>query len=167
MPPVSVPVASLAPGLLPSVLLPSGLLPSDVLASGLALPAVPASSTSPMTSPTRTVEPLSAACRVMMPATGEGTSTVTLSVSSSTSGWSTSTRAPTGCSQLAMMASVMDSPRAGTLIELGMVVSRSEGGRRRSGQARLAKASSRISLRSRAWLSGEPVAGLALAARPT
>jgi hypothetical protein len=135
----------------------AGLSEGAGLAGSLA-----AVSTSPMTSPTRTVAPLAAPWLVRMPATGEGTSTVTLSVSSSTRGWSTSTRAPTGCSQLAMMASVMDSPRAGTLIELGM-------GTRSRGrcQARLAKASSRMSLRSSAWLSGEPVAGEAEATRPT
>jgi hypothetical protein len=56
-----------------------------------------------------------------VPATGAGTSTVTLSVSSSTSGSSTATGSPTAFIHFATVASVTDSPSAGTLISVVIV----------------------------------------------
>jgi len=56
----------------------------------------------------------------MVPATLAFTSTVTLSVSSSQRGWSTATLSPAFTSHLATVASVTDSPRAGTLISTAM-----------------------------------------------
>ena len=52
----------------------------------------------------------------MTPATGEGTSRLTLSVSSSTSGSSTATLSPTFFSHFATVASLTDSPSFGTRI---------------------------------------------------
>ena len=56
----------------------------------------------------------------MLPATEALTSTVTLSVSSSHSGWSIATASPAFTSHLATVASVTDSPSAGTLISTAM-----------------------------------------------
>src|SRR6185295_3068642 len=56
--------------------------------------------------------------RSSTPAAGEGTSTLTLSVSSSTTGSSCLTVSPSFFSQRAMVASVTDSPMAGTLIAM-------------------------------------------------
>src|SRR5262249_35582623 len=52
------------------------------------------------------------------PADGAGTSIVTLSVSSSTSGSSTATASPAFLNHLPMVASVTDSPRVGTRISV-------------------------------------------------
>ena len=56
----------------------------------------------------------------MLPATAAFTSTVTLSVSSSHRGWSIVTASPTFTNHLATVASVTDSPSAGTLISTDM-----------------------------------------------
>ena len=51
-----------------------------------------------------------------VPVKGEGTSTLTLSVSNSTKGSSESTSSPTCLSHLDTVASVTDSPNDGTII---------------------------------------------------
>src|SRR5215469_3891668 len=70
----------------------------------------------PRSVPTATVSPSLAAISASTPAAGAGTSIVTLSVSSSTSGSSTATAAPGFLNHLPMVASVTDSPSAGTRI---------------------------------------------------
>src|SRR5215472_15051815 len=77
----------------------------------------------PSTAPTATVSPSLAAMSASTPAAGAGTSIVTLSVSSSTSGSSTATASPGCLNHLPMVASVTDSPNAGTRIS-AMVQSR-------------------------------------------
>src|ERR1700749_3092596 len=59
----------------------------------------------------------------MEPAAGAGTSTVTLSVSSSSSGSSRATLSPSFLNQRATVASVTDSPIAGTLISTVILIS--------------------------------------------
>ena len=54
------------------------------------------------------------------PAAGAGTSTVTLSVSSSTSGSSTATASPGFLNHCPTVASVTDSPSAGTMISIAI-----------------------------------------------
>src|SRR3546814_8184824 len=58
----------------------------------------------------------------MTPATGEGTSTATLSVSRLAIGSSTATASPGCLSHWLSVASVTDSPMAGTLISLAISV---------------------------------------------
>src|SRR6266849_9686582 len=70
----------------------------------------------PSSAPTATVSPSLAAMSARTPAAGAGTSIVTLSVSSSTSGSSTATASPGCLNHLPMVASVTDSPSAGTRI---------------------------------------------------
>src|SRR5215470_11887455 len=70
----------------------------------------------PSKAPTATVSPSLAAISPSTPAAGAGTSIVTLSVSSSTSGSSTATGSPGCLNHLPMVASVTDSPSAGTRI---------------------------------------------------
>ena len=70
----------------------------------------------PRSAPTATVSPSLTATSVSTPAAGAGTSIVTLSVSSSTSGSSTATTSPAFLNHLPIVASVTDSPRAGTRI---------------------------------------------------
>src|SRR6516162_4035214 len=70
----------------------------------------------PRSVPTATVSPSLAAISASTPAAGAGTSIVTLSVSSSTSGSSTATASPGFLNHLQMVASVTDSPSAGTRI---------------------------------------------------
>src|SRR5467141_3820042 len=70
----------------------------------------------PSSAPTATVSPSLAAISASTPAAGAGTSIVTLSVSSSTSGSSTATGSPGCLNHLPMVASVTDSPSAGTRI---------------------------------------------------
>jgi len=77
----------------------------------------------PSSAPTATVSPSFAAISPSVPAAGAGTSIVTLSVSSSTSGSSTATGSPGFLNHLPMVASVTDSPSVGTRIS-AMVVFR-------------------------------------------
>src|SRR5581483_9560443 len=70
----------------------------------------------PMMLPTATVAPSSARISASTPAALAFTSSVVLSVSISTSGSSTATRSPGFLSHFATVASVTDSPSAGTLI---------------------------------------------------
>jgi len=65
-----------------------------------------------------------------VPAAGAFTSTVTLSVSSSTSGSSASIVAPAAFSQRATVAEVTLSPRVGTLISVAMAADPVLSGRR-------------------------------------
>src|SRR6185312_15888024 len=81
----------------------------------------PPSPIRPSTAPTATLLPSPATTSVSVPAAGALTSSVTLSVSSSTSGSSIATTSPGCFSQRATVASVTDSPSAGTLISVGML----------------------------------------------
>ena len=80
--------------------------------AGLA-PAAP-SSTRAKSAPTSTVSPSAAMISPSLPATGDGTSNVTLSVSSSTIGSSAATASPAFFIQRAIVASLTDSPSVGT-----------------------------------------------------
>src|SRR5215510_7387900 len=84
-------------------------------AVGLAAAPAP-SSMRPSRAPTATVEPSLAAMSDRTPAAGAGTSMVTLSVSSSTTGSSAATASPGCLNQRPIVASVTDSPRVGTRI---------------------------------------------------
>src|SRR6185503_3134839 len=99
-------------------------------AAGLAAPApAPPASIWQSTPPTCTVAPSSTARSTMVPATVAFPSTVTLSVSSSHNGWSIATASPAFTIHLETVASVTDSPSAGTLISTAMLVSSAEGER--------------------------------------
>src|SRR5260370_23821820 len=82
-----------------------------------AAPAAP-SLLCPSNAPTATVSPSLAVISPSVPADGAGTSMVTLSVSSSTSGSSTATGSPAFLNQRPMVASVTDSPSVGTRISV-------------------------------------------------
>jgi hypothetical protein len=71
--------------------------------------------------PTPTVAPSAASIASITPAAGAGTSSVTLSVSSSTSGSSAATWSPTFLNHLPTVASLTDSPSVGTLISVAML----------------------------------------------
>ena len=86
-------------------------------AAGFAALAAP-SLICPSSAPTATVSPSLAAISPSTPADGAGTSMVTLSVSSSTSGSSTATASPAFLNQRPMVASVTDSPSVGTRISV-------------------------------------------------
>ncbi len=75
----------------------------------------------PSTLPTAVAMPAGTRISDSTPALGAGTSTVTSSVSSSTSGSSIATASPGFLSHLATVASVTDSPRAGTRISMAIV----------------------------------------------
>src|SRR5579859_211364 len=77
---------------------------------------------SPSSAPTATVSPSLTAMLAKTPAAGAGTSKVTLSVSSSTNGSSTATASPSFLNHLPIVASVTDSPRAGTRISAMIAV---------------------------------------------
>ena len=79
------------------------------------------SSTRASSAPTSTVTPSLAMISDSVPATGEGTSKVTLSVSNSTMGSSCLTASPACFIQEAMVASLTDSPSVGTTISIAMV----------------------------------------------
>ena len=72
--------------------------------------------TVPSKEPTFTVSPSLTAILPSTPLVGEGTSTFTLSVSSSTSGSSAKTSSPCDFSHFDTVASVTDSPNVGTVI---------------------------------------------------
>src|SRR5437879_6019658 len=91
-------------------------------AAGLAAAPAAPSLICPSKAPTATVSPSLALISPSVPADGAGTSMVTLSVSSSTSGSSTATASPGFLNQRPMVASVTDSPSVGTRISV-MVVS--------------------------------------------
>ena len=71
-------------------------------------------------SPTRTVSPSAAITSVNVPASSDGTSMLTLSVSSSTMASPFSTWSPGCLSHVATVPSVMDSANSGTLISITM-----------------------------------------------
>src|SRR3984957_9165836 len=77
-------------------------------------------SSTPSNAPTSTSLPSGKLIAVSTPAVGDETSTVTLSVSSSTSGSSAATVSPGCFIQRAIVAVVTLSPRAGTLISVGI-----------------------------------------------
>src|SRR5207342_2919792 len=66
------------------------------------------------TAPTATLSPSLTSCSVSTPATGDGTSTLTLSVSRLAIGSSAATASPGFFSHWASVPSVIDSPSAGT-----------------------------------------------------
>jgi len=70
----------------------------------------------PSSAPTSTSVPSATAGSSITPADGAFTSTVTLSVSSSTTGSSAATRSPAFFSQRATVAVVTLSPRVGTMM---------------------------------------------------
>ena len=74
----------------------------------------------PSTAPTATVAPSLTRISESTPATLAFTSSVVLSVSISTKGSSTVTASPAFLSHFATVASVTDSPSAGTLISVAM-----------------------------------------------
>src|SRR6185503_11143963 len=76
----------------------------------------------PSRAPTATVSPSLAEISPSVPAAGAGTSIVTLSVSSSTSGSSTATGSPGFLNHFPIVASVTDSPSVGTRISAIKVV---------------------------------------------
>src|SRR6266550_7614995 len=96
-----------------------GAVGAAVLAGAAAVlaPAAP-SLICPSNAPTATVSPSLAVISPSVPADGAGTSMVTLSVSSSTSGSSTATGSPAFLNQRPMVASVTDSPSVGTRISV-------------------------------------------------
>ena len=77
----------------------------------------------PRTAPTSTVRPSATSMAPRTPAAAAGTSSVILSVSSSTRGSSTATASPADLSHLETVASVTDSPSAGTTIWVAIVPS--------------------------------------------
>ena len=79
-----------------------------------AAPAVAFSSIRAMAAPTATVSPSATSCSVRTPATGAGTSTLTLSVSRLAIGSSAATASPGFFSHCASVPSVIDSPSVGT-----------------------------------------------------
>jgi hypothetical protein len=83
-------------------------------------PAAPSAITH-STAPTCVVSPSATLISDSAPTAVEFTSTVTLSVSSSHSASSMATASPTFLNHLATVASVTDSPRAGTLISVAMI----------------------------------------------
>src|SRR5438445_9946739 len=87
-------------------------------AAGLAAAPAAPSLICPSKAPTATVSPSLATMSPRVPADGAGTSMVTLSVSSSTSGSSTATGSPAFLNQRPMVASVTDSPSVGTRISV-------------------------------------------------
>ena len=91
-------------------------------AAGFAAGSAPAapSPIRPRTAPTDTSAPESAAISLITPAAVALTSRVTLSVSNSTMGSSTSTLSPTDFSHFATVASVTDSPSWGTTISVAI-----------------------------------------------
>ena len=72
----------------------------------------------PSTAPGVTVDPVSTPIEARTPAAGALTSSVTLSVSSSTSGSSALTASPGFLNHLATVASLTDSPSVGTLMSV-------------------------------------------------
>src|SRR5271169_4414003 len=90
-------------------------------AADLGVAAAPPSLICPSNAPTATVSPSLATISPSVPAEGAGTSMVTLSVSSSTNGSSTATASPAFLNQRPMVASVTDSPSAGTRISVMML----------------------------------------------
>src|SRR6516225_1183715 len=76
----------------------------------------------PRSAPIATVCPVEAAISLNTPAPGALTSSVTLSVSSSTSGSSARTDSPAFLNHLPTVASLIDSPSAGTRISMAMAI---------------------------------------------
>ena len=142
--------------------------------------AAPPPAITPSTAPISTLAPSPTRISPSVPASGALTSTVTLSVSSSTTGSSTSTASPTDLSHRPTVASVIDSPRAGTVISAVMTISfaRRLRVRRRPAAARdesmprafsphSVSASSTSFLCPSSCLASRPDAGAAASSRPT
>src|SRR5579859_5573126 len=97
----------------------STLAAGAAAAGAAAAPAAPSAIT-PRRPPTATLVPSGADISLSTPFAGDGTSTVTLSVSNSISVSSILTLSPTFFSQRATVPSVTDSPRGGTLISVAI-----------------------------------------------
>ena len=82
------------------------------------------SAITPNSAPTSTVAPSAMVISAKVPAAGALTSRVTLSVSNSTNGSSAATPSPACRIHFATVASVTDSPKAGTLISVAISSSR-------------------------------------------
>src|SRR3546814_7771162 len=74
-----------------------------------------------MSAPTSTVSPSLTTCSPIVPATGDGTSTATLSVSRLAMGSSAFTASPGFFSHWPRVASVMDSPSVGTTTSVAIL----------------------------------------------
>src|SRR5262245_38654978 len=98
----------------------AGAAAGAAAALGAAPACAPAPSIAPSTVPTATVPPCGTTMSVRTPADGAGTSIVPLSVSSSTKGSSAATASPGCLNHCPTVASVTDSPSAGTLISMAM-----------------------------------------------
>ena len=132
--------------------MPAGATPSSITA---------------MTAPTATVSPTAARCSVRTPATGEGTSTATLSVSRLAIGSSSATASPGCLSHSPMVPSVTDSPMVGTLTSVLMFLfPQAFFLRRISVRTEVPSACAISAACSLAWRLARPVAGEALALRP-
>src|SRR3546814_669104 len=120
----SAPAAGCACGLSVSVVASafsgSGFSGAGFLGSGFFAGAPAPSPMRPSRAPTSTLAPAAAITSNSTPATEALTSKVTLSVSSSTIGSSTATASPGCFSHWATVASVTDSPRAGTTISVAI-----------------------------------------------
>ena len=116
------------------------------------------SSIDPNTEPMATVVPCCTLMSPNMPAAGAGTSTVTLSVSSSTSGSSALTVSPGFLNHWPTVASVTDSPSAGTRISIGIFA---------TPQSVSERACPTSAFCSWLCLLASPVAVAAVAGRPT
>ena len=135
--------------------------------------AFPLSSTRAITAPTATVSPALTSCSASTPATGEVTSTLTLSVSSSAIPSSAATASPGFLSQLASVPSVIDSPSGGTSTSVATVFPYSAAtapGRSLAGASPLVEgwpsAAAISAACSARWRLARPVAGEAPASRP-
>ncbi len=125
--------------------------------AGAGLAPAPFASIVASTAPTLTTAPFLTLISERTPAAGAGTSSVTLSVSSSTSGSSAATVSPTFLNHEPTVASVTDSPRVGTRISVAMDDSLFRYS---------AKASSRKACSWATCFAMRPVAVAAAAARP-
>src|SRR5262249_36560115 len=147
----------------------AGFEPGAGAGSGAVADGVPDGSIVPTAAPMSTVCP-SATPIFSTPEPGAGTTVVALSVSSSRSGSPAWTEEPSAFSQRDTIPSEIDSPTLGTVIGMADImhsqlsVDRVE--ETRCGTA-APTAASTISACSRSWTALEPVAGLALASRPT
>ncbi len=126
---------------------PSAPRPGREPAAGAAAP--PASW--PSSAPIDTVWPVSAVISLSTPAPGAFTSSVTLSVSSSTSGSSARTASPAFLNHLPTVASVIDSPSVGTRISIAILIAPQGALLIRVLRNRSGRAAGSAAPRSRAW----------------
>src|SRR6476469_8557200 len=102
---------------------PAGLVvASEAAWAGADTAAVAPASIRAISAPTATVSPSLTSCSVSTPPTGEGTSTVTLSVSKLAIGSSSATASPGCFNHWASVPSVIDSPSVGTWTSVATLV---------------------------------------------